>query len=332
MALINYVDEFALRFELTAVNLATAYKKTKDQDLVEKYNKRKEERIQEIKEVELTQEKLENSKREFLENELKRLETLTIEKQNKEIMGDYILKITSNLSKKSCFVGYTLNWKDEFYSKAIQHCFQYIHNFDENKISKRSGQKIKAFAYITQIIYTSFLNVITDRKKEQERLRQTISMEENINSINNSNSNIYSSTYNNELRINLETLDIAQLQNIRDDLKSYKKLRNELIDYKQELYLAETFKGKKDDYFQQGKVELENTLKHTQDKIKELEKKYKIKQTPEIIKISCLSYTKDDTTPKLSEALRMFEDLGFITQIKENEKQSKKDNDNFEDF
>jgi predicted nucleic acid-binding Zn finger protein len=84
---------------------------------------------------------------------------------SKQKFGEMVLLIVTNLAKKGNFSGYT--WKDDFYSNALEKILSYvINNFDANKISKRSGKQVKAFAYVTQIASNAFKEIINERKEE----------------------------------------------------------------------------------------------------------------------------------------------------------------------
>lgn len=88
--------------------------------------------------------------------EMNRLSTII------DIMVDRILT-------KPQFSGYT--YVDEFHSDTQFKVFKYIDNFDHRKISKRSGDYVNAFAYITQIIHNSIIYVISTNKKAQDRIK-----------------------------------------------------------------------------------------------------------------------------------------------------------------
>ena len=88
--------------------------------------------------------------------------------------GEMVLLIIDNLMKKPCFSGYTENWSEDFKSNAIYKIFLYIHNFDPNKISKNTGKKVSSFAYLTQITYMAFVEVINKRKAEEKKMFQTM--------------------------------------------------------------------------------------------------------------------------------------------------------------
>ena len=74
-------------------------------------------------------------------------------------IGDCFLKIANHLSFKPNFVNYM--FKEDMISDGIEHCVQYIHNFNPEK-SKNP------FAYFTQIIYFAFVRRITKEKKQQK--------------------------------------------------------------------------------------------------------------------------------------------------------------------
>jgi len=96
---------------------------------------------------------------------------------NKERFGTMLLLMIKNLATMPSFSGYSENWATDFYSNAVEKVILYLDNFDENLLSKRSGGKSKAFAYVTQICFNAFVNIINIRKKEDEFLKQTISYE-----------------------------------------------------------------------------------------------------------------------------------------------------------
>jgi hypothetical protein len=98
-------------------------------------------------------------------------------KVSKERFGTMLLLIIKNMGTMPSFAGYTDNWKTDFYSNAIEHTLLYAHNYDENLRSKRSGEKSKAFAYITQVCYNAFVAVINERKKDSEMIVEAISYE-----------------------------------------------------------------------------------------------------------------------------------------------------------
>jgi hypothetical protein len=93
-----------------------------------------------------------------------------------ERFGEIILLMIKNILRKPQFSGYT--YKDDFYSDAIYKILAYLNNFDHLKISERTGIAVNAFAYISQIIHNSILYIINTKKKENERLKKYIQMEQ----------------------------------------------------------------------------------------------------------------------------------------------------------
>lgn len=320
----DYVNEASLRVELTLVNLKEEYKKSNRPETIEKFNSRKEKRIKEIKDFLSDNQDIEKPEKQYYESEIERLKNLTIETQNKELMGHYILLITKNLAKKSCFAGYTLNWKDEFFSRAIEHCFKYIHNFDEEKISERSGQKVKAFAYVTQIIYTAFLDVISKRKKEQERLSQTeylkgdISLEKAIEK---------KSQYASAITLKYDTLDYNILKETAMKLQRFTKALDEFSIIQNELFLLSQNTQAKDHCFIENEKRILSSYERLSEELNSLKKEYKTNIKPEIIEIICNDYGD----VKVSDVLKMFQFDNISCVITKN-KDIKKSNDTLGDF
>jgi hypothetical protein len=89
---------------------------------------------------------------------------------SRQKFGEIVLLINENLLKKPCFRNYSENWTEDFKSNAIYKIFKYINNFDPEKISKVTGRKISSFAYLTQITYMAFVEVINKRKKDNSDL------------------------------------------------------------------------------------------------------------------------------------------------------------------
>lgn len=227
----DYVDELSLKFELSQVNLKEQYKKATDSEKLELekvFNNKKELRQKEVLEE---IEKNNNSKKKnilyqkFLEKEIEYLKELDIHKQDKKRLGLMILLIIKNLAKKPCFAGYSNNWKDDFYSKGIENCLKYLHNFNEDKISKRTGQKIKAFAYITQIAYMSFISVINERKQEEVRINK---LNKNLNNnIDNFKENSRYSRFDFEIILKVEDDIINKVKETIKTINEFKDLKDQ---------------------------------------------------------------------------------------------------------
>ena len=96
---------------------------------------------------------------------------------SKEKFGQMLLLMIKNIATMPSFSGYSDNWKTDFYSNAIEKTLLYLDNFDENLLSKRTGERSKAFAYVTQICFNAFVNIINIRKQEDGFLKNTISLE-----------------------------------------------------------------------------------------------------------------------------------------------------------
>jgi hypothetical protein len=98
-------------------------------------------------------------------------------KPSKERFGIILLLMIKNLRTMPSFSGYSENWASDFFSNAVEKTLLYLDNFDERLLSKRTGERSKAFAYVTQICFNAFVNIINIRKKENEFLKDTISYE-----------------------------------------------------------------------------------------------------------------------------------------------------------
>jgi len=96
---------------------------------------------------------------------------------SKERFGIILLLMIKNLRTMPSFSGYSENWATDFFSNAVEKTLLYLNNFDERLLSKRTGDRSKAFAYVTQICFNAFVNIINIRKKESEFLKDTISYE-----------------------------------------------------------------------------------------------------------------------------------------------------------
>ena len=73
-------------------------------------------------------------------------------------IGECIVKICTNLSYSTNFIGYT--YRDEFVEDAIENCIRYVRSFDPNR-SKH------AFTYFSKVAYYAFLRRLKDEKKQQ---------------------------------------------------------------------------------------------------------------------------------------------------------------------
>lgn len=76
-----------------------------------------------------------------------------------DYIGQSILLICENLSKKPNFVGYTTQWKQEMVSDGMVDCISAIYNFNPDKTDN-------PFAYFTQIAWNAFIRRIHKEKKQ----------------------------------------------------------------------------------------------------------------------------------------------------------------------
>jgi len=110
-------------------------------------------------------------KGEIEENFTKEVTKTKIRNYTKEVFGEQVLMLIHNLLKKHCFSGYTQEYKEDFAIDAIEKIFKYSHNFDPTKISERSGKRVKAFAYLTQITTQAFISVINKKNDDKRRAK-----------------------------------------------------------------------------------------------------------------------------------------------------------------
>lgn len=74
-----------------------------------------------------------------------------------DFIGDCIVKIATNMSKKHNFSGY--HYKDEMVGNAVEHCLRAIDKFDITKSNN-------PFSYFTQACFFVFIDEIKNEKKE----------------------------------------------------------------------------------------------------------------------------------------------------------------------
>lgn len=98
-----------------------------------------------------------------------------IDKASYEAFGAILLLMIKNILKKHQFSGYS--YRDDFYSDAIHKTLRYLHNFNHLLISERTGAEVNAFAYISTIIHNSVVFIIKQKAKEQENIKDVISLE-----------------------------------------------------------------------------------------------------------------------------------------------------------
>ena len=103
-------------------------------------------------------------------NQIKKLKDEGIDPNYKKTkFGEMCLLLIKRILTLPKFSGYT--YKDDFISNAVEKLMSYgVKNFDAEKVSKITGKKVKAFAYLTQIIMNAIIQVINERKAENESL------------------------------------------------------------------------------------------------------------------------------------------------------------------
>jgi len=153
----NYTSEMELKSLLIREKNKKENKGVKDERLNSEIN----ELIKEYK----------NNRSETLKNDIiQKSLSVQIDNNSHENFGRIILLMIKKILTKPNFSGYT--WQDEFYSDAIYRIFNYLHNFDYDKTSDVTGQKVNAFAYISQIIHNSIVAIIKSKSKDLEEMHK----------------------------------------------------------------------------------------------------------------------------------------------------------------
>lgn len=130
-----------------------------------------------------------------------------------EHFGEMIMLVIKNMLKKPNFSGYT--YRDEFYSDTSYKILKYIKNFNHRLISKRSGQSVSAFAYVTQIVKNSLIFIIEQKKDETEKIKNLVSLESHEKLENINESTYEQNKVKNELIVQINDIQIPLVQIIR---------------------------------------------------------------------------------------------------------------------
>lgn len=158
-------------------------------------------------------------------------EQTRVDKISHERFGEVILLMIKHILTKPNFSGYT--YVTEFYSDAISKILKYLHNFDTRMISKRSGIKVNAFAYISQIIHNSIVFIIKRKKKELENIDRQVSLEISQQKLNIlDHRKLYSSTMDSPMEFKKTTEREIRVQiktNLIDEIKKIKLKENEKV-------------------------------------------------------------------------------------------------------
>lgn len=107
-------------------------------------------------------------RRRIYQNIVKLSEQTRVDYDSYERFGEIILLMIQKILTRPNFSGYS--YRHDFYSDAVYKVIKYLHNFDHNLISKRSGLPVNAFAYISQYIHNSVIYIIGKHKKENDGL------------------------------------------------------------------------------------------------------------------------------------------------------------------
>jgi hypothetical protein len=95
-------------------------------------------------------------------------------KHSKEALGEMFISIANNMTRMPSFSNYSDLWKADMISNAVMRCLLYYRNFDESKISKRTNKPVKAFAYLTEICFKSFVEVINQKRRNEKIMERSI--------------------------------------------------------------------------------------------------------------------------------------------------------------
>ena len=158
-------------------------------------------------------------------------EITTADRMSYERFGAIILLMIEKILTKPNFSGYT--YHDEFYSDAIHKILKYLHNFNHNLTSERTGQQVNAFAYISQIIHNSVIYVINSKKKESVNFNKLKEIEEAKHEYSITNHEIYVDTHSAD-RENMKSQDIV-LESIEESLLSEIDALKHLLPYVDQL-------------------------------------------------------------------------------------------------
>lgn len=112
-------------------------------------------------------------------------EKTSIDRRSYELFGKIIILMINRILTRQQFYSYT--YKDDFYSDSVYKILKYIHNFDHKLISKRTGEAVNSFAYVSQIIHNSIIFIIKKNNKINEdnakmTRRESLNHEVNVNS------------------------------------------------------------------------------------------------------------------------------------------------------
>lgn len=198
----EYVNEDELKSAIIRINngLKDVYSEN-DLKRLRKY-------ITKVKSKKLKSQRFKRALRSYI---VKISERNAIDSRTFEEFGEMITLVIKNMLKKPNFSGYT--YRDEFYSDTCYKILKYIKNFNHKMISKRSGQAVSAFAYVTQIVKNSLIFIIEQKKDETEKMKNLVSLEsaEKVENVNISTYEIQKETAELVVYINEITKDLVTI-------------------------------------------------------------------------------------------------------------------------
>lgn len=113
-----------------------------------------------------------NTRRRIYKNVVKLSELVKVDSPSYERFGEVILLMIQRILTRPNFSGYS--YRHDFYSDAVYKIIKYLHNFNHKLISKRSGQPVNAFAYISQYIHNSVIYIIGRHKKDNDSINDLV--------------------------------------------------------------------------------------------------------------------------------------------------------------
>lgn len=160
-------------------------------------------------------------RRRIYENVERMSELTSIDKRSYERFGEVILLMIKKILTLPNFSGYS--YGHDFYSDASYKINKYLHNFDHNLISERTGRPVNAFAYISQYIHNSIIYIITKHKKENDNLNALVKAKNIVHSGSNSKSENFKESVLREDKIdevNVVDLEINEMVSLVDELRN----------------------------------------------------------------------------------------------------------------
>src|SRR6185312_3786473 len=80
-----------------------------------------------------------------------------------DYLADSINKLVTHMSYNGSFISYT--YKEEMIGNAIINVLKYLHTYDYTRVGKE-GQPRRAFAWLSMIVWRSFLQTIDEEKTQ----------------------------------------------------------------------------------------------------------------------------------------------------------------------